>query len=126
MTTYDVRCPRCGKNAEATMAADGVAGTYREALVRLVARRLVCGHCGYNVTSDGPVPFEFWYKVAVRGRTAGARNRSHAAFLVAYLKGQVEPTGADRVTVETLPGWMMESKNRAIVARRLERLLDGQ
>ena len=105
------------------MAADGVAGTYREPLVRLVARRLVCGHCGYNVTSEGSLPYEFWYKVSIRGRTVWARNETHASLLVAYLNGQVVPQGMDRVAVETLPGWMLEPKNRELVARRLGRML---
>jgi ribosomal protein S27AE len=61
MPTYDVKCPRCGEQATATVRADGVAGTYREPLVKLVAERVVCARCGFNATSDEPIPYELWY-----------------------------------------------------------------
>ena len=125
MSTHDVKCPRCGEHATATMKADGVAGTYREPLVKLIAQRVVCGHCGFNVTSAGPIPCELWYKVFVRGETAWARNRAHAAFLVDYLLDRLPSRDIDRVAVETLPGWMIEPKNRVLVAEKFQRLLDG-
>lgn len=125
MATYDVKCPRCAKQATATMLADGVAGTYREPLVRLVARRIVCGHCGFNVTSDDAIPCQLWYTVSVRGRWAWAHNRDHAMFLVNYLLDRIPPGEIDRVDVETLPGWMIEPKNRMLVAEKLQRLLDA-
>lgn len=125
MPAHDVKCPRCGLQAAATMRPDGVAGTYREPLARMVARRVVCGHCGFNVTSDDAIPCELWFKVSVRGQTAWARNRSHASFLVDYLLGRLPPREIDRVDVETLPGWMIEPKNRVLVAEKFQRLLDG-
>lgn len=106
------------------MRTDGVAGTYREPIVRLTAGRVVCGDCGFNVTSDGPVPCELWYKVSVGGRVAWARHRQHAAFLVDYLSNRLPSREVDRTAVETLPGWMIEPKNRVLVAEKLQQLLD--
>ena len=105
------------------MRPEGTVGTYREVFVNLVARRLVCTRCGYNVTSDSAIPFELWYKVKVGGRTAWARNRFHATFLVAYLSGEIPSREVDSSSVETLPGWMLETKNRALVAQRMRALL---
>ena len=126
MPTYDVKCPRCGRRAAAIMRPAGVAGTYREPLVRLAAQRIVCPYCGFNVVSDEPIPYELWYKASFRGRTAWACNRAHAAFLVAYLRNEIPSRQVDRVSVETLPGWMIASKNRAAVAERLLRLVEGE
>ncbi|HEX8522446.1 MAG TPA: hypothetical protein VF669_09330 [Tepidisphaeraceae bacterium] len=123
MTIYDVKCPRCGEHATAEMRPDGIVGTYREAFVKLVARRIVCPRCAYNVTSDSAVPFELWYKVDVGGREVWARNKVHATFLVAYLSGAIPAREVDASSVETLPGWMLESKNRALVVERMGAML---
>jgi hypothetical protein len=123
VTTYDVKCPRCGERATAEMRPDGTVGTYREVFVNLAARRIVCTHCGYNVTSDSAIPFELWYRVDVGGRTAWARNSAHAAFLVAYLSGAIPSREVDSSSVETLPGWMLETKNRVLVAQRMRAML---
>lgn len=125
MVTYDVKCHHCGKRATATMKPAGVAGSYREPRVRMVAQRVVCPSCGFNVVSDEPIPYELWYRVSVRGRVAWACNRPHALFLAAYLGNQLAPREVDPVSVETLPGWMLEPKNRYRVAERLRRMLDG-
>lgn len=123
MTTYDVKCPRCGARATAEMRSEGNVGTYREVFVNFVARRIVCMHCAYNVTSDSAIPFELWYKVDVRGQVAWARNRAHADFLVAYLAGKIPSREVDAAAVETLPGWLLESKNRKLVVERLRDML---
>ena len=124
MAIYDVKCPKCGGHAQAQMRPDGVAGTYRQPLVKLVAARVTCTHCGFNVTSDEPIPYELWYKVSVHGQVAWAHNKPHAAFLVNYLIDRLPTTGIDPVAVETLPGWMLEPKNRRLVAEKLQRLLE--
>jgi hypothetical protein len=123
VTAYDVRCPGCGERATAEMRPEGTVGTYREVLVNFVARRIVCTHCAYNVTSDSAIPFELWYKVDVGGREAWARNKAHATFLVAYLSGAILSREVDSTSVETLPGWMLESKNRALVVERMGAML---
>ena len=105
------------------MRPEGTVGTYREVFVNFVARRIVCTHCGYNVTSDSAIPFELWYRVDVGGREARARNRAHATFLVAYLSGAIPSREVDSSSVETLPGWMLETKNRAIVVERMSGML---
>jgi hypothetical protein len=123
MTAYDVKCPRCGERATAEMRPEGTVGTYRDVFVNFVARRIVCTHCGYNVTSDSAVPFELWYKVYVGGREAWACNRAHASFLVGYLSGAIPTREVDPSSVETLPGWMLESKNRALIVERMQAML---
>jgi hypothetical protein len=105
------------------MRPEGTIGTYREVFDKFVARRVVCTHCGYNVTSDSAIPFELWYKVEIGGREAWARNRTHATFLVAYLSGAIPSREVDSSSVETLPGWMLESKNRGLVVERMRAML---
>lgn len=124
-TTYDVKCPQCGKHAAATMRADGTAGTYREALVKWVAQRIVCAHCGFNVMSKDAIPYELWYKVSIRGKTAWACNKNHATFLVDYILNRLSPREIDSSSVETLPRWMIKSKNRELIAQKLQHLLNG-
>jgi hypothetical protein len=43
---------------------------------------------------------------------------------VAYLLNRLPRREVDPVSVETLPGWMIEPKNREQVARKLQRMLD--
>jgi DNA-directed RNA polymerase subunit RPC12/RpoP len=122
--TYDVKCPQCGKQAVATMRDGGIAGTYREPLVELVAQRIVCTHCGFNVMSKDAIPYELWYKVSIRGQTAWACNKIQATLLVDYLLNRLSPREIDSVYVETLPEWMINSKNRELVAQKFQCMLD--
>jgi hypothetical protein len=126
MTKFDVKCPRCGGLASAAVFPGGVAGTYREPMPRLVARRIACSGCGFIADPDGALPYELWFKVSVRGQTAWAENREQAGILVDYLlDGLRRPRSeSERVWIETLPGWVLEPANRRLIAERLRRLLD--
>ncbi len=123
MRFFDVKCPRCGRRAVAHMRTDRIAGTYREPMYRMVAQRVICVRCGFNTTSESPIPYALWFKVPLRGRTVWARNEAHAMFLVGYLSGLVKMRGFDRSSVETLPGWLLRPKNRVLAVRRLETML---
>ncbi len=125
---YDVRCPRCRSKAVAIMKPDGVKGTYREAMIRQVAERLLCPACGFNRTSlDEPLEYELWYKTEIHGNVLWAVNLAHLQFLIRWLSGAIASTAlsaGDRAYVEALPKWMINSQARSGMIKKLEKLAE--
>ena len=70
------------------MRADGIAGIYREPLVKWVARRIVCTHCGFNLASDDAIPCEFWFWVFQRNTAARRFYEQHDCRLIKLTDGR--------------------------------------
>ena len=123
MKQYDVKCQRCGQHALAEMRPHGTKGTYREALRAYRAVKIVCASCGNLVESDGALEYELWFTATFRGKPLWANNRAHAAYLAGYLRGEFQPTQEQMWTLETLSKWMILSRNRKKVAKKLCQML---
>lgn len=103
------------------MVADGIAGTYREATVRMGASKIGCDACGFfrELPAGGRDEFRLWYRTDHRGHALWARNDAHLEFLIEWLSGDMRQGGlgvADRAYVEALPAWMLTDRH-AVVAR---------
>lgn len=66
---YAVRCPKCSMRAVASMMPVGTSGTYREVLMKLGARRIVCDHCGCHreLSTGHEGEYELWYATEFKG-----------------------------------------------------------
>ena len=111
------------------MKPDGLKGTYREAMIRLVAEKLLCPACGFNrATSLGePLEYDLWYKTEVHGNVLWAVNLAHVQFLIRWLSGAIPSTDlsdGDRAYVEALPKWMINNKARSEVIKKLEAMVE--
>lgn len=123
--SYAIECPRCGRRGWAEMAADGVAGTYREPTLRMGARRIGCDGCGFfrEVPPGQGGDYRLWYRASHRGHTLWARSDGHLEFLIAWLSGDMNQSRlawVDRVFVECLPKWMLV--DRAAVVAKLRQM----
>ncbi|NOU27686.1 MAG: hypothetical protein HOO96_07270 [Polyangiaceae bacterium] len=123
---YDVRCVRCSCRAVAHMAPSGRTGTYREVLVKLGAVRISCPHCGYarDVPQREEDAYELWYATSFQGERLWATNRADLDRLIAWVAARQRPRAVfpEGVTIETLPKWLKNGKNRAAILKCLRRL----
>ena len=122
---FDVECPACRGRAWAEMIPDGIAGTYREATLRMGARRIGCDRCGLlrELPPGRRGEFVLWFRGDLRGHPLWARNEAHLDFLIAWLAGDRSVDGLDlgqRSDVERLPQWMIRHGDE--VVRRLRQL----
>lgn len=120
---YAIECPRCGGRGWAEMVADGIAGTYREATVRMGARRMGCDGCGFfrEVPAGERGEFLLWYRTEHRGRVLWARHEGHLDFLIEWLSGDMKQGGlgvATRAYVECLPKWMLVDREDVVARLR--------
>jgi hypothetical protein len=109
------------------MGTSGIRGTYREATLRMVAKRVTC-LCGTIQESDGydGVPFELWFKFDVRGHTVWFNNERHGELLLAWLEGKRIRRSMplpEHSWLEILPSWMIDAKNREAITKGIRRLL---
>jgi len=126
---YSVKCPKCSAKATAQMHPMGIRGTYREALTKLGARRIVCEACGFcrEVPPGKSESYELWYATYFKGRRLWARNSRHLAFLISWLSGNRSKAGlsiGNRAMVEAFPKWMILAKNRAGILKCLSEMRD--
>jgi len=124
---YSVKCPKCSAKATAQMHPMGIRGTYREALTKLGARRIVCEACGFcrEVPPGKSESYELWYAAYFKGRRLWARNSRHLAFLISWLSGNRSKAGlsiGDRAMAEAFPKWMILAKNRAGILKCLREM----
>lgn len=105
------------------MKPNGIRGSYREACVDFVAKKICCVHCGFNQSSEESIPYELWYKVTVKGHVVWAQNRQHAKILVSYLLNQIQAPEIYQSVIETLPSWMIKPKNRILIGQKFDILL---
>jgi hypothetical protein len=106
----------------------GSEGTYREAMFKMGAKRIVCHLCGFckEVPPDDSYAYELWYAMNFKGRRLWANNRRHLAFLISWLAGRRSRVGVsaqDRAYVEALPKWMILAKNRSGILKCLKKLI---
>jgi hypothetical protein len=122
---YNVKCPKCSAKATARMHATGTAGTYREPMIKLGARLIVCDACGFfwKVPLDKSDSYELWYVTNFKGHRLWACNNRHLFFLISWISGDrskiVQLGIANRARMESLPKWMLLAKNRVAILKRL-------
>jgi hypothetical protein len=124
---YSVKCPKCSAEATAQMRAVGTTGTYREAMIKLGAARIVCKACGFidEVPREKSDSYELWYATSYKGHRLWARNRKHLTFLISWFSGEISKTDlriGNRAMVETFPRWMILAKNRPGLLKSLNRM----
>ena len=130
----DVRCPDCDARAKLVPLVDARAS-------RLVPRRLACGSCGFTRDHDGVVVAYFadgrdpcfgyplWYRTTTAKGVLWAYHRPHLEMLRAYVAStdrqrSQNPTWRNRSYFSRLPAWIKSAKNRDMVVKALNQLLD--
>ena len=131
MTTYDVKCPKCRKKAAMQMRPDGIRGTYREPVSKMVPEKLTCASCGYVSESHSMKinEYELWYKSTFQDHVIWAHNRKHLCFLINWLSGDFdkgELNTSEKAYVENLPKWMISNKNRSRIVHRFKRMINNE
>src|SRR5688500_3951576 len=88
---YSIKCPKCSAQATARMHPVGRSGTYREPMIRLGVRRIVCGVCGFSeeVPPERCDAYELWYAMTFKRQRLWARNRRHLTFLISWFSGEM-------------------------------------
>lgn len=125
---FDVQCPRCGRHACAHMYQDGGKGSYREVLVRLVAKQIDCPSCACLIRADSALCYKLWFVSSYRGHPLWVNNRKHAMLLVAYLRDELSPSDQQMFSaeLETLPRWMIVKNHRRKIAKKLLKMVMKQ
>lgn len=124
---YAVRCPKCRREAVASMFPVGIKGTYQEPFVKLGAARITCTSCGFaRDTRPGEESrYELLYTTRFDAHKLWATNRRHLDFLISWLGGEVEDRPDDvatRAYLSALPKWLRRRRNRPALLLRLRRL----
>lgn len=117
---YAVKCPKCNEKADSIMQEYGTCGTYREAFVNYVPRRIICTNCGFTkeYAAEQQYKIEYWYKTDFREHTLWAENLACLNHLIEYLSKNIHNKAVmnsiDRAVFEVLPKWMITNRKKVL------------